>query len=95
MRIVWSPQAREDLISLFTYVTEDNLQAAKKLRDLILSKIELLAETPHLGRPGRVPGTKELVIEKTPYIIPYRCIHNCLEVIRVYHSSRKWPAKFE
>ena len=95
MRIVWSPQAREDLISLFTYVTEDNLQAAKKLRDLILSKVELLTNMPHLGRPGRVPGTKELVIDNTPYIIPYRCINDCLEIVRVFHGSRKWPAKFE
>jgi plasmid stabilization system protein ParE len=32
----------------------------------------LLAENPKLGAPGRVPGTRELVIPKTPYIIPYR-----------------------
>ena len=95
MRIVWSPQAREDLLLLSSYVAEDNPKAAKKLRDVILSKVQLLAETPHIGRPGRVPGTKELIIEKTPYIIPYRCKDDRLEIVRVYHSSRKWLAKFE
>ena len=95
MRIVWSSQAREDLLSLFSYVVEDNLQAAKKLREIILSKVELLAETPHIGRPGRVPETKELIVDKTPYIIPYRCKDDRLEIVRVYHSSRKWPTKFE
>ena len=95
MRIVWSSQAREDLLSLFSYVAEDNLQAAKKLREIILSKVELLAETPHIGRPGRVPETKELIVDKTPYIIPYRCKDDRLEIVRVYHSSRKWPTKFE
>ena len=95
MRIVWSPQAREDLLLLSSYVAEDNPKAAKKLRDVILSKVQLLAETPHIGRPGRVPGTKELIIEKTPYIIPSRCKDDRLEIVRVYHSSRKWLAKFE
>lgn len=82
-------------MSLFSCVAEDNLSAAKKLREVILSKVELLAETPHIGRPGRVPGTKELIVDKTPYIIPYRCKDDRLEIVRVYHSSRKWPAKFE
>lgn len=95
MRIVWSTEAREDLLSLFSYVAKDNPKAAKKLRDIILSKIEILAETPNIGRPGRVPGTKELIIDKTSYIIPYRCKDDRLEIVRVYHSSRKWPAKFE
>jgi addiction module RelE/StbE family toxin len=94
MRIVWSPEAREDLLSLFSYVAGDDLKAAKKLRKVILSKIELLAKAPHIGRSGRVPGTKELIIENTPYIIPYRYKDDRLEIVRVYHSSRKWPEKF-
>lgn len=94
MRIVWSLQAREDLLSLFSFVAGENLQAAKRLRDAILSRVALLAEAPHIGRPGRVPGTKELVIDNTAYIIPYRCKKDRLEIIRVYHSSRKWPESF-
>ncbi len=94
MRIVWSPEAREDLLSLFSYIAGDDLEAAKKLRNVILSKVELLAKTHHIGRSGRVPGTKELIIDKTPYIIPYRCKEDRLEIVRVYHSSRKWPEKF-
>jgi toxin ParE1/3/4 len=94
MKIVWSAKAREDLLSLFSYVATDDIKAAKRLRNLILAKIELLAKTPHIGRSGRVPGTKELVVETTPYVIPYRCKDDRLEIIRVYHSSRKWPEKF-
>ena len=95
MKIIWSPQAKEDLFSLFSYVAADNPSSARKLRDTIFSKIEILVETPSIGRPGRVPETKELIIDNTPYIIPYRCVHDRLEIIRVYHSSRKWPAKFK
>ena len=94
LKIVWSPQAREDLLSLISYVAADNPRAATELRNRMLSKIELLAKTPHTGRPGRVPGTKELVVDKTPYLIPYRCANERLEILRVYHSSRKWPAEF-
>ncbi|MCI5064506.1 type II toxin-antitoxin system RelE/ParE family toxin [bacterium] len=94
MKIIWSPQAREDLLSIFSHVAEDNLQAARKLRTVILSKIELLASVPHIGRPGRVPGTRELIIDDAPYIIPYRCREGSLEIVRVYHSSRKWPDRF-
>ena len=51
----------------------------------------LLLENPKLGAPGRVPGTRELVIPKTPYIVPYRVRHSTIEIARVYHASRRWP----
>jgi len=95
MKIVWSPQAREDLLSLLAYIAEDNPAAARKVKDIIMSKIETLAETPSIGRPGRVPGTREMLIDSTPYIVPYRCVQERLEIVRVYHSSQKWPVKFE
>ena len=94
MKIIWSPQAKDDLFSLFNYVAADNPNAARKLKDIIIFKIEILSKTPNIGRPGRVPGTKELIIENTPYVIPYRCIDDHLEIIRVYHSARKWPVRF-
>ena len=52
---------------------------------------QLLAENPKLGMPGRVPGTRELVIPKTPYIVPYRVRGSRIEIARVYRSSRRWP----
>jgi plasmid stabilization system protein ParE len=51
----------------------------------------LLSENPKLGAPGRVPGTRELVIPKTPYIVPYRVRGSRIEIARVYHTSRRWP----
>jgi toxin ParE1/3/4 len=50
-----------------------------------------LAENPHIGRPGRVPGTREFVIDKTPYIVPYRVKDNALQILRIYHGARRWP----
>ena len=66
--------------------------AAKRVALHILYCVEqLLAENPKLGSPGRVPGTRELVIPKTPYIVPYRVSGTRIEIARVYHTSHRWP----
>jgi toxin ParE1/3/4 len=54
----------------------------------------LLPVNPHMGRPGRVPGTRELVIRRTRYIVPYRVHGETLQILRVYHSARRWPDSF-
>jgi len=92
MNIVWSPEAIEDLISLRTYIAEDNPAAAQQIVLRILHDVEdPLPDHPHMGRPGRVPGTRELVIPRTPYIVPYRIRGQSLQILRVYHSARRWP----
>ena len=48
---------------------------------------------PEIGRPGRVPGTRELVVPRTPFIIPYRVKDNAVQILRVYHAARKWPSE--
>jgi toxin ParE1/3/4 len=45
-----------------------------------------------MGRPGRVPGTREFVIARTPYVVPYRVRGDAIEILRVYHGARLWPA---
>ena len=47
-----------------------------------------------MGRPGRIPGTRELVIPKTPFIVPYRLQRNVIQILRVYHGARRWPENF-
>jgi toxin ParE1/3/4 len=44
-----------------------------------------------MGRPGRVPGTRELVIPNTPFIVPYRVVGNTIQVLRILHGARPWP----
>ena len=92
MTLLWSPESIDDLISLRAYIAEHDPAAAKRVVLHILYCVEhLLAENPKLGAPGRVPGTRELVIPKTPYIVPYRVRHFNIEIARVYHSARRWP----
>ena len=91
----WSPEAINDLASLRAYIAEDNPAAAQGVVVRILYVVEtLLAEHPRMGRPGRVSGTRELVISGTPYIVPYRLRGNTIQVLRVFHSARRWPESF-
>jgi toxin ParE1/3/4 len=48
---------------------------------------------PHIGRAGRVIGTRELVVSGTPYVIPYRVKEDRLELIAVFHDKQKWPER--
>ena len=95
MKIAWSPEAIEDLVSLRAYIAEDNPAAARRTVQHIRESIEqLLPDNPRIGRAGRVPGTRELVIPRTPYIVPYRLQRTTIQILRVYHAARRWPDSF-
>jgi toxin ParE1/3/4 len=55
--------------------------------------VELLQSHPEMGRPGRLPGTRELVVPDTPYIIPYRVRRERLDLLAVFHGHQRWPVK--
>jgi toxin ParE1/3/4 len=93
MKIVWSPRAVRHLVDLRAYIEKDSEQNAAAVARRILEAVELLETQPEMGRPGRVLGTRELVISDTPYIIPYRVRRERLELIAVFHGRQKWPAK--
>jgi plasmid stabilization system protein ParE len=74
-------------------MARDDPREAARVVERIASTVDQLASHPALGRPGRVPGTRELVIIGTPYIVPYRIRGDTVEVLRLFHSARKWPLK--
>ena len=93
MTVVWSRRAIRHLISLREYISRDSDQGAALVAERILRAIDLLPDHPELGRPGRVVGTRELVVPDTPYIIPYRIRRGRLELIAVFHGRQQWPSK--
>jgi toxin ParE1/3/4 len=94
MTPVWSPEALDDLAALRAYIAEDDPAAAQRVALHILRNVEtLLPRHPDMGRPGRVPGTRELVIPGTPFIVPYRVRDATIQVLRVFHGARRWPEK--
>jgi toxin ParE1/3/4 len=95
MNPIWSPEAIADLAALRTDISLDDPAAAQRVALHIIRSIEtLLPNSPEMGRPGRVPGTRELVIPRTPYIVPYRLVGKTIQVLRVFHSARRWPEDF-
>ena len=95
MTPIWSPEAIADLAALRAYVEQDDPAAAQRVALHIIRNVEtLLPHSPEMGRPGRVPGTRELVIPRTPYIVPYRLVGNAIQVLRVFHGARQWPEAF-
>jgi toxin ParE1/3/4 len=94
VRVKWLQAARANLIAVSEYITQDNPDAAARTVAAIVKAVETLEHFPSLGRPGRISGTRELVVSQTPYIIPYRVRGEVLEVLRVFHGARKWPNRF-
>jgi toxin ParE1/3/4 len=75
MTLQWSPESIHDLLALRAHIAENDPAAAKRVALHILYCVEhLLPENPKLGAPGRVPGTRELVIPKTPYVVHRSCV---------------------
>lgn len=70
---------------------KSNIAKAKKFVAQALEQIEeMLALNPAIGRAGRILGTREFVISKYPYILPYQVKENTIYILRVLHTSRKW-----
>jgi len=98
MRLRWMPQARNDLAEIIAYIARDNPAAAEGVYDRLVAAAALLIEQPGMGRPGRVGGTRELVVPRTPYILPYRvrdASGGVVQILAVIHSSRRYPQSFD
>jgi toxin ParE1/3/4 len=94
MRVKWLRKAVSNLDEEATYIAADDPAAARLVVKRVLDAVAQLVQQPDLGRPGRVPGTRELVVLKTRYLVPYRVHSNSVEVLRVFHTSRRLPARW-
>ena len=93
MTVVWSPRAIGHLAVLRDYIARENPGAAARTATTLLAAVDRLAELPNLGRPGRVSGTREVVVPGTRYVIPYRVRGERLEIIAVFHGRQRWPKR--
>ena len=94
MRLRWLRQALRNLDNEATHIAADDAAAARLVVKRVLDAVSVLAEQPGLGRPGRVPGTRELIVAKTRYIAPYRVEGETVEILRVFHTSRRLPDRW-
>ena len=92
--IVWTAPARAQLAEVYDYVSESNPLAAENQVELVVNATRNLAEFPEMGRPGRLRGTRELVVSGTPYIVVYRIRLSSVRVLAVMHGAQRWPRRF-
>ena len=95
MRLQWSVFALADREAIFAYIEADSPRAAAQIDDRIEAEVDTLLTTPHIGRPGRIAGTRELIVEHTPYLAAYRIEGATVIVLRVLHGAQQWPEEME
>jgi toxin ParE1/3/4 len=93
-KIRWLRLALADLDELMGYIARDNPKATAKVAGKIWETTLTLSNHPAMGKPGRVPGTREMVVTGTSYLVPYRVVANEVQILRILHGARKWPEKF-
>ncbi|MBD6615236.1 type II toxin-antitoxin system RelE/ParE family toxin [Komarekiella sp. 'clone 1'] len=91
MQIKWLRRAIRNLEQAHKYIPKDNPEAAQELILKIQIAASQLETYPFMGRTGRVEGTRELVIPGISYIVIYRVKEESVEILRVFHTSKRYP----
>lgn len=90
MKLIWTRPSAADRRAIRDYIAQENPAAALALDELFSEKALLLTKHPGIGRPGRIVGTRELVIQRN-YILIYRVIGGVVRVLGLVHAARQWP----
>lgn len=90
-QVIWIRQATRQLIDVHAYIAQDNPAAADRLLLLIYQAADRLRAFPEIGRPGRITGTRELVIPGTAYVIAYRLRASSIRILALLHGAQRWP----
>ena len=89
-RIRWTLRALRRLDEIGAHIEQDNPDATARVIARIVTAVDMLADLPASGRPGRIKGTREVVLADIPYIIAYR-VSRDIEIITVMHAHQRWP----
>jgi toxin ParE1/3/4 len=91
MIVRWLEEASEQRYDQLEFIAQDSPIAAIRLDEEIAAQTASLAQNPEIGRKGRVAGTLELVITRTPFVVVYRVVAPSVEILNLLHHSRQWP----
>ena len=90
MRVIWTPEARQDRANIWGHIAADNPQAAARMDELFSDAVAKLADHPRLGRPGQIGGTLELIPHES-YRLVYQIERNTVWILTLVHTARQWP----
>jgi toxin ParE1/3/4 len=91
MRLRWSAAAADDLENVAEYLLERTPQHAPRLVRSLYDAVSSLKTYPNRGRQGKKPGTRELVVRSSPYVVVYQVSGDVVYVARILHGAQKWP----
>lgn len=91
MRLIWLARARIAREAAIEYIAEVNPSAALEQLDAVEQQADRLLEHPQMGRPGRVTGTRELVINGSPFILVYQVAGDAIQILHLLHTAQQWP----
>lgn len=94
MRLRYTPRAKLDLAEIHDYIAQENPQAARRVVLIVRRAAETLPQNPHIGRAGRIAGTRELTVGRFPFMLAYRIDADEVQILSVIHTSRIWPESF-
>lgn len=94
MKVLWLAAALAELDRVYDFIAQDNPAVARSVFKRIRKASERLQRFPDSGRPGQLPGTREIVVVGLPFVIVYRRTHDAVEILRVFHTSRERPEPF-
>ena len=90
MKVIWTPEAEQDRDDIWLHIAADNLRAAVLMDELFSDAAIRLADHPKLGRPGKIPGTRELIPHEN-YRLVYEIEGETVWVLTLVHTARQWP----
>lgn len=94
MRVIWTPESQQDRADVWEYIAADNLRAAARMDELFSTAVARLADHPKLGKPGKIPGTRELIPHES-YRLVYEIEGETVWMLALVHTSRQWPPASE
>ena len=91
MRVRWTTDAADDLERIFDYIAESRPESARRVAQSVIERLGTLETFPHLGRPGRVKGTREVAFPPLPFVAIYEVRDEQIIVLRILHGAQRWP----
>lgn len=94
MEIIWTKKSQQALNVIYEYISAENEILAKEITACIINTVKIkIYNYKHIGKAGRILGTREFVLSQYPYIIIYAVKNNSLYVVNILHTSMKYPKK--
>lgn len=92
MNVNFTPQARDDLLSIRDWIAADDDRAADRVVSRIVQTAMMLGQFPMMGRRGQLDDTREFSVTGLPYLIVYAIAFNTdVDVLTILHTRRRYP----